>query len=103
MFDKLSDAAEKLATNVSRRAFLGGLGKGALAMAGALAGMLASPAFADAGLDHYQLCAYNCGGRSVRMCYRCNQCPRHVGGLVNGCNLLGAISACTCNSDCTSC
>jgi hypothetical protein len=39
MFDKISDAAEKVATNVSRRAFLGRLGQGALITAGVLGGM----------------------------------------------------------------
>jgi len=41
MFDKVSLAAEKLATNVSRRDFLGRLGRGALATAGVLGTMLA--------------------------------------------------------------
>jgi len=41
MFDKVSQAAERLATHVSRRAFLGRLGQGALATAGVLGGMLA--------------------------------------------------------------
>jgi hypothetical protein len=36
MFDRVSEAAEKLATNVSRREFMGRLGKAALAVAGAL-------------------------------------------------------------------
>ncbi len=39
MFDKVSQAAEKVATNVSRRAFLGRLGQGALATVGVLGGM----------------------------------------------------------------
>jgi hypothetical protein len=41
MFDKVTEAAERLATGVSRRAFLSGLGRGALATAGVLAGILA--------------------------------------------------------------
>jgi hypothetical protein len=41
MFDKVSLSAEKLATNVSRRAFLGLLGQGALATAGVVGAMLA--------------------------------------------------------------
>jgi hypothetical protein len=39
MFDKVTQAAEKVATNVSRRAFLGRLAQGALATAGVLGGM----------------------------------------------------------------
>ena len=46
MFGKLSQAAEQLATNVSRRQFLGRLGGGALALATALGGLLALPAVA---------------------------------------------------------
>jgi hypothetical protein len=49
MFDRVSQAAEKLATNVSRRAFMGGLGKGALALAGAMGAMLAFPGLVQAG------------------------------------------------------
>jgi hypothetical protein len=49
MFDRVSKAAEKLANNVSRRAFMGGLGKGALALAGAMGAMLAFPALVRAG------------------------------------------------------
>lgn len=48
MFDKLSEAAESLATNVSRRAFLGRLGQGALVVAGVLGGMLAAASTAQA-------------------------------------------------------
>jgi hypothetical protein len=49
MFDRVSEAAEKLATNVSRRAFLGRLGKGALTVAGAVGAMLAFPGLVQAG------------------------------------------------------
>src|SRR5260370_35528295 len=52
MFDKVSQAAEKLATNVSRRAFLGRLGQGALATAGVLGATLAFPGQAQAGLGN---------------------------------------------------
>jgi hypothetical protein len=55
MFDRVSEAAEKLATNVSRRAVLGGLGKGALALAGAVGAMLAFPGLVQAG-------GCSCGG-----------------------------------------
>jgi hypothetical protein len=43
MFDRVSEAAEKLATNVSRRAFLGRLGQGALGLAAVIGGVLALP------------------------------------------------------------
>jgi hypothetical protein len=49
MFDRVSEAAEKLATNVSRRAFMGRLGKGALTIAGAVGAFLAIPGLVQAG------------------------------------------------------
>jgi len=70
MFERVSQAAEKLASNVSRRAFMGGLGKGALALAGAMGAMLAFPGLVQAGgcicLDgfHFFCCQYD-GGNGV--------------------------------------
>src|SRR5712692_10541234 len=52
MFDKVSQAAEKLATNVSRRAFLGRLGQGALGLAAVIAGVVALPSQAQAGQQY---------------------------------------------------
>jgi hypothetical protein len=49
MFDRVSQAAERLATDVSRRAFLSRLGQGALAAAAVLGAMLAFPRAASAG------------------------------------------------------
>ena len=51
MFEKIGRLAETAATgvSVSRRAFLGRLGKGGLAVAGVLAGALAFPGQARAG------------------------------------------------------
>jgi hypothetical protein len=49
MFDRVTEAAAKLATNVSRRACLGGLGKGALALAGAVGAILTFPGLVQAG------------------------------------------------------
>jgi hypothetical protein len=48
MFDRVSEAAEKLATNVSRRAFLGRLGRGAAVLAGVMGGLCAAPRLAQA-------------------------------------------------------
>ena len=66
MFDKLSQAAEQLATNVSRRQFLGRFGGGALALATAVGGLLALPDVAEAGR---RTCGPNsavqCPGRTV--------------------------------------
>jgi hypothetical protein len=62
MFDKISETAEKLATNVSRRAFLGRLGQGALVTAGVLAGMFAfsGKAWAFSGGGMCCLCSSTC-------------------------------------------
>jgi hypothetical protein len=73
MFERVSQAAEKLATSVSRREFMGGLGKGALALAGAMGAMLAFPGLVQArdcvcgsfqGPPAYVCCQYN-GGNGV--------------------------------------
>jgi hypothetical protein len=49
MFEKVSHAAGRLATRASRRAFMGQMGKGALALAGVLGGVLALSSDARAG------------------------------------------------------
>jgi hypothetical protein len=63
MFDKFSDAAEKLATNVSRRGFLGSVGRWAGATALAMAGVLTSAGTARAN-QKYTCCQY-CWGDTV--------------------------------------
>ena len=47
MFEKVNQAAEQVATSMSRRGFLGKLGQGALALAGALGGLLVLPRMAS--------------------------------------------------------
>jgi hypothetical protein len=64
MFDNVSQVAEKLATNVSRRAFLGRLGQGAVVLAGAMGAMLAFPGLGQ---------AHGCSGPCCRVCYY--NCP----------------------------
>jgi hypothetical protein len=56
MFDKVSQAAERLATTVSRRDFLGRVGQSALAVAGAMGAMFALPELAQAGQK--KVCTY---------------------------------------------
>jgi hypothetical protein len=77
MFDKVSQAAEKLATNVSRRAFLGRLGQSALAVAGVVGGMLAFGGTARAG----NLCP-----RGSYYCNPCKQCLFGGLGCPQGCH-----------------
>jgi hypothetical protein len=90
MFDKVSQVAEKLATNVSRRAFLGRLGQGALVVAGAMGAMVAFPGLGQ---------AKGCSGPCPCCCYYCpggvvlttkigsgkNCAPTHVGCPGGGC------------------
>jgi hypothetical protein len=80
MFDKISDAAEKLATDVSRRGFLGSLGRCAAATALGVAGMLAAVDSARAGSAQHShgagqvCCFYSCGpGRGYKKCKQ--ECP----------------------------
>jgi hypothetical protein len=58
MFEKVSQAAEQLATRASRRDFLGQLGKGALALAGVLGGVRALSGGARA---NWKVGTYCCG------------------------------------------
>ena len=78
MFDKVSQAAEKLATHVSRRDFLGRLGKGALVVAGVLGGMLAIGGTAEAFFcpPGYATCGQYCCPTGTYCCI-CNL----IGGL----------------------
>jgi hypothetical protein len=48
MFDRVGSLAERVATDVSRRAFLGQLGQSALVLAGAMGAILAVPGLAPA-------------------------------------------------------
>ena len=63
MINKVTNLAERLATNVSlsRRGFLGRLGKGALAVAGVLGGLLVFPKDGLGGPGSYVCCTWHCG------------------------------------------
>jgi hypothetical protein len=63
MLEKFVEIAEQAATGVSRRQFLGRLGRGAAAAAAATAGMLAHPGEALARRVKALCCYYRCGGR----------------------------------------
>ena len=49
MFERIGQVAEQMATNVSRRQFLGRFGQGALTLAAAVAGLVALPRIALGG------------------------------------------------------
>jgi hypothetical protein len=83
MFDRVGDLAERVATNVSRRAFLGRLGEGALGLAAVIGGVLAFPASARAdrkscwvcGLGPtYKVCTDKPGPTCAFLHYGCGGC-----------------------------
>ncbi len=92
MFDKISDAAEKVATNVSRRAFLGRLGQGALGLASVIGGVLAFPVKAEA--SHLTCCLECLGGPCTRaVCVATGAaCPTGFVAVGN----VGSCNQCTC-------
>jgi hypothetical protein len=67
MFDRIGDAAEKLASNVSRRGFLGSVGRWAGAAALGLAGLVVSAKEAKAGKG-IACCFYACSGFNYQLC-----------------------------------
>jgi hypothetical protein len=79
MFDKISRAAEKAATSVSRRNFLGGLGRGAAALAAGLGGVLLTATDAEASGGKCCVIGYGCckgacpkGSSSTWVTMRCS-------------------------------
>jgi len=96
MFDRVSEAAEKLASTVSRRAFLGRLGQRTLALAGAMAGMLAFPGLVQA---NGCLCPNGGGCCCLYDCGLATKCPggtncRNCKPTYKGCNLICAGCCC---------
>jgi hypothetical protein len=76
MIEKLSQLAEQAATNVSRRQFLGRVGRGAMIAAAAAGGLLAFPAAATAGRrcpGGYYVCGYDRRDGDVICCPRGNR------------------------------
>ena len=84
MFEQTSRLAEKVASSVSRRGFLGSLGSWAAAAALGVAGVLTGTGTARAtDRDNFVCCFYagpsGCGG--VTLAHHCKQCP----SFLNGC------------------
>ena len=75
MFEKLSTAAEQVATSLSRRNFLVRAGRAALIVAGVVGGILTLPTEAEAG-GKYCCCGGRCltGKACGRGCYRVRDC-----------------------------
>ncbi len=106
MFDKFSDAAEKLATSVSRRVFLGRLGQGALGSAGVLGAIFAYPGFARArGGNSYTCCEYRTWSTQLQRYMYCVACvPPHTHCPTDGSVCAGdAFVTSWSVADCTSC
>lgn len=59
MLEKVTETAERAATNVSRRQFLGRFGRAATGVAAALGGFLAFPGLASGGRKQRVLCDAN--------------------------------------------
>jgi hypothetical protein len=57
MFEKLSQVAEQTAVNVSRRQFFGRLGRGAMLVAAAMGGLLATPTISRGGRRPPRTCS----------------------------------------------
>ncbi len=79
MFDRVSEAAEKLATNISRRAFMGLLGRGALGLAAVLGGVLSFSGQAEAAGNKCCICTSSPGGS---YCFKTSKPCRGSGGCV---------------------
>ena len=79
MFEKFSQLAEQAATNVSRRQFLGQVGRGAMTVAAVVGGLLALPNVAQAG-----------GGRACSGPLTSAECQgKNVGDLCTAANVSG--------------
>lgn len=70
MFDRVSEAAEKMATTASRREFMGRLGRGAAVLAGVLGGLCAAPRLAQ---GHPHKGAACCWGGDLQPIGGCSQ------------------------------
>ena len=84
MFERVGDLAEKLATNVCRRAFLGRLGQGALGLAAVIGGVLAFPAQAGAGGVRWCCVCRSAGTYPILSCYA----TTHSQGCGGSCGLV---------------
>jgi hypothetical protein len=83
MFENISRFAEAVATDLSRRAFLGRFGRSALACSAAVAALLSLPAVAHA---HKQKPVTCCAGRCQRPGPNCT--------LVNNCHYCNPFAPC---------
>jgi hypothetical protein len=107
MLEKITNAAERLATGVaeSRRGFFARLGKLALGAAGAVVGLLALPTAAQAGQMDKHCCVYSytCGSRGGGTYTVCpaSSCPGVVRAPCGGqAQLVRKAHVSTCTAGC---
>jgi hypothetical protein len=96
MFEKTSQLAEQVATNVSRRHFFGALGRWAGATALAMAGVLTTARTARA--NTYACCLYSCaGGKGYLKCAPGAICdPPKIGCFLSESKLVSDCRDCSC-------
>jgi hypothetical protein len=84
MFERVGSIAERVATDVSRREFLGRLGRGALGLAAVIGGMLAFPSQAPAGASKGGAicCLYVLGRGGPVRCKKGGCSPGTIGSQV---------------------
>jgi len=74
MIEKLNQAAEKMATQLSRRAALGRLGQAALSLAGLVALSSSAAAWTK---DNINICFYRCPTQGVMGTGKKGGCPKN--------------------------
>jgi hypothetical protein len=84
MFDPVGGLAEKLATNVSRRALLGRLGEGALGLVAVIGGALAFPAQAQARIIPHRLRRRRGASPAQARADKTKTCCKYLYGVMGG-------------------
>jgi len=93
MLHRMTQAAEQLATDMSRRQFVSQLGRRALAMTGVLGILLGLSASAEAGRKRH--CCYQCyDGRGDFYYRRCAESSGACAAAFGNCWLLGEVHNC---------
>ena len=93
MLQRMTQAAERLATDMSRRQFVSQLGRRALAMTGVLGILLGLSASVEAGRK--RRCCYQCyDGRGDFYYRRCVESAGPCSAGFGNCWLLGEVSNC---------
>lgn len=93
MFERITQTAAQVATDLSRRRFVSQLGRRALALTGLLGILLGLPASAEAGRKRH--CCYQCyDGRGDFYFRRCVDSSGACATAFGNCWLLGEVTNC---------